>query len=246
MSLDFKTKSEVVYERLRHDIIDGKLKPGERIVISDLSDELGVSETPIREAIRRLESERLLDITPHVGPIVTKIDEKEVTEIYVIRIELESLATRLAAPYLRKADFDFLDKKIQQMELAIGQQNYEKLGLLNKDFHLRIYRAAPYVLLFKLIEDLWERVQRTRSVFALVPERALASLGEHKRIVEALRSRNSDLVGRLVKEQKGKSMKALVDFLEESGKLARFPPGTVNLDRIEPDLAEFWKAESHK
>ncbi len=213
MVVAFKTKNEAVYERLRHDIIDGKLKPGQRIVISDLSKEFGFSEIPIREAIRRLDSEGLLQVTPHVGTIVTKLDEKEVTEIYLIRIELESLAAKLATPHLSQVDLDFLNKKIQEMELATCRHNYEKLGLLNKDFHLRIYRAAPYPLLFKLIVDLWEKVQRTRSVFALVPERAIASVKEHRKIAEALRRKDADLVERLVRKQKENSMKTLVDYL---------------------------------
>jgi DNA-binding GntR family transcriptional regulator len=219
MAVAFKTKNEAVYERLRHDIIDGKLKPGQRIVISDLSKEFGFSEIPIREAIRRLDSEGLLQVTPHVGTIVTEIDEKEVTEIYLIRIELESLAAKLATPHISETDLDFLDKKNQEMELAISKHNYEKLGLLNKDFHLRIYRAAPYPLLFKLIVDLWEKVQRTRSVFALVPKRAIASVEEHRKITEALRSKDADLVERLVRQQKENSMKTLVDYLGKDSEL---------------------------
>jgi len=219
MAVAFKTKNEAVYERLRHDIIDGKLKPGQRIVISDLSKEFGFSEIPIREAIRRLDSEGLLQVTPHVGTIVTEIDEKEVTEIYLIRIELESLAAKLATPHISETDLDFLNKKNQEMELAISKQNYEKLGLLNKDFHLRIYLAAPYPLLFKLIVDLWEKVQRTRSVFALVPERAIASVEEHRKITEALRSKDADLVERLVREQKEHSMKTLVHYLGKNSEL---------------------------
>jgi len=219
MAVAFKTKSEAVYERLRQDIIDGKLKPGERIVMSDLSKDFGFSEIPIREAVRRLESEGLLYVTPHVGPIVSTIDEDEVTEIYLIRIELESLAAKLATPHLSDTDLDFLDKKIQEMESAIRRQNYEKLGPLNKDFHLRIYRAAPHRLLYKLIVDLWEKVQRTRSVFALVPERAVPAVKEHREIAKALKSKDADLVGKLVKEQKRNSMRALVDYLEESRNL---------------------------
>jgi len=226
MAVAFKTKNEAVYERLRHDIIDGKLKPGQRIVISDLSKEFGFSEIPIREAIRRLDSEGLLQVTPHVGTIVTEIDEKEVTEIYLIRIELESLAAKLATPHISETDLDFLNKKNQEMELAISKQNYEKLGLLNKDFHLRIYLAAPYPLLFKLIVDLWEKVQRTRSVFALVPERAIASVEEHRKITEALRSKDADLVERLVREQKENSMKTLVDYLGKNSELMMRKPGS--------------------
>lgn len=217
MNIFPKTKNEAVYEKLREAIIQGVLKPGQKLVISSLSKEFGCSEIPIREAIRRLESNELINLVPHVGATVSKIDEKEVTEIYLIRIELESLAARLATPHLTTADFQFIEKKLQEMELAIRHRDYEKFGVLNKDFHLRIYQAAPYPFLYKMIVDLWERVQRTQSVFALVPKRARASIKEHKKILSALKSKNRDLVGGLMREQKSRSMKALVKYIEENG-----------------------------
>ncbi len=213
MNILFKTKNEAVYETLRRDIIDGKLKPGEKIVISNLAKEFGFSEIPIREAIKKLESEGLLQVTPHVGTMVSKIDGKEAIEIYLIRIELESLAANLATPHLKEADLDFLENKIQEMESATDQRNYEKMGALNKDFHLRIYRATPYPYLFKLIVDLWEKVHRTRGVFALVPERAIASVEEHKKILAAIKEGDASLVTQLVRDQKRSSMKALTDYL---------------------------------
>jgi len=215
MNILFKTKNEAVYEKLREAIIQGVLKPGQKLVISSLSKEFGCSEIPIREAIRRLESDELINLIPHVGATVSKIDEKEVTEIYLIRIELESLAGKLAAPYLSEADLIFLNKKVQEMELVIKQSNYERLGILNMDFHLRIYQAAPYPLLFKLLVDLWEKVRRTQSVFTLIPKRAIASLTEHRKIIEALKLKDAELVGRLIREQKENSMKALVNFVRE-------------------------------
>jgi len=211
----FKTKNEAVYETLRGDILSGKLKPGEKIVISKLAKVFGFSEIPIREAIKKLESEDLLEGTPHVGTKVSKIEEKECIEIYLIRVELESLAAKLATPYLNEVDLDFLGKKIQEMELAIKQNNYGILSSLNKDFHLRIYNAAPYPYLFKLIVDLWEKVHRTLSVFVLTPKRAIVSTEGHKKILEAIRSKNAVLVGRLMRAQKNTSLKTIIDFLEK-------------------------------
>ena len=78
----------------------------------------GLSETPVREAIRRLESEGYIDFTPHMGAIVTKIDEGELVEIYLIRIALEELATRLAGPHIVDKDIDFLNRKNHEMEVG--------------------------------------------------------------------------------------------------------------------------------
>lgn len=216
MAVLFKTKSEAVYENLRRNIIDGKLKPGERIIISELSQKFGLSEIPIREAMKKLESEGLIQHTPHVGTMVSKINSEEFNEIYLIRTELEALAAKLATPYLTESDLDYLQRKIEEMESVANKKKYEKLGALNKDFHMKIYSAAPYPYLLKLIIDLWERLHRTRGVFALVPERAISAIKEHKRIVEAIKEKDSILVGNLVREQKQKSMKALNDFLTEN------------------------------
>ncbi|MFH0800288.1 MAG: GntR family transcriptional regulator, partial [Pseudomonadota bacterium] len=156
MPIVSKTKNVAVYKKLRQDIIKGKLKPGQKIVMADLAKAFGLSETPVREAIRRLESDGHVHFTPHMGAIVAKIDEGELVEIYLIRIALEALATRLASPHITDKDIDFLNKKNHEMEIAIQQGKYENLGSLNKNFHLRIYKAAPFPRLYKMICDLWD------------------------------------------------------------------------------------------
>ena len=188
MALNSKTKNMAVYEKLRQDIVRGKLKPGQKIVISNLVKEYGLSATPVREAIIRLQSDGYVNFTPHLGAVVSKIDEGELISIYLIRIELESLATRLAAPLITDKDIEFLEHKNREMELAIEQKENENLGSLNKEFHLRIYRAAHIPRLYNMICDLWEAFERSQSVFSYAPERAVASVAEHREIVEAFKS----------------------------------------------------------
>lgn len=216
MAVAFKTKNIAVYEALRKDIIDGKLKPGQKVIMSDLAKRFGLSEIPVREAIRRLESDGYVEFTPHVGAVVSKINEKEFVEIYLIRIELEALATRLAVPHVTPADIDYLDRKNHDMQLAVQQNQPEKLGALNKDFHLRIYQAGPYPYLFKLISDLWEKVERTQSVFAYVPERAPASVAEHAQIIQALRAKDLASAETLIKRQKSRTMTALQKYIHNT------------------------------
>ncbi len=216
MSLKFITKNVAVYEALRKDIIEGRLKPGQKIIMSEVAKEFGLSDIPVREAIRRLESEGYVHFTPHVGAIVSELDGDKIIELYLIRTELESLATRLAVPHVTSRDIDFLVKKNHEMELAIQSEKLEKLGALNKDFHLRIYRAAPYPTLTQLIEDLWEKMERTQCVFSFVPERAVESVEEHKKIIEALKAKDTNLAEELVKNQKSFTMTALERFIRES------------------------------
>jgi DNA-binding GntR family transcriptional regulator len=216
MAIASKTKNVAVYNKLRQGIIKGKLKPGQKVVMAELAKAFGLSETPVREAIRRLESEGYVDFTPHMGAIVTKIDEGELVEIYLIRIALEELATRLASPHITEKDIDFLNKKNREMEMAIQQNRYEILAGINKLFHLRIYKAAPFPRLYKMICDLWDTFERWPSVFSYVPERAAASVEEHKNIIQALRARDMEQADRLIKEQKERTMEALQKYMAQS------------------------------
>jgi DNA-binding GntR family transcriptional regulator len=215
MTVVSKTKNVAVYRKLRQSIIKGKLKPGQKLVMADLAKTFGLSETPVREAIRRLESDGFVHFTPHTGAVVTRIDEGKLVEIYLIRIELEALATRLAGPHITERDIEFLEKKNHDMEMAIQQNRYENLGALNKDFHLRIYKAAPFPRLYKMICDLWDAFERWPSVFSYVPERAAASVEEHKKIIEALRIGDIGQSDRLMKEQKERAMAALQKYMEQ-------------------------------
>ena len=212
-----KTKNVAVYERLRQDIVKGKLKPGQKIVMRELAKELGLSETPIREAIRRLESEGYLRFTPHMGALVSELDEQELVEIFLIRIELEALATRLAAPSLTDKDIDFLKRKNREMETTRQKGAYENLGGLNREFHLRIYKAAPYPRLYKMIGDLWETFERSQSVFAYVPERATTAVEEHRELIRVLKQRDGDLAGGLMKRHKENALEALKRYVARNG-----------------------------
>ena len=211
MEAIFKTKNEAIYDMLRKEILQARIKPGEKIVVSDLSKKIGVSEIPIREAVKKLESEGFLTVMPHVGITVSKLDPDEVVEFYLIRIELESLASRLATPHISQEDIEYLTKKNQEMKSALQRNDPEMLATLNKQFHLKIYAAAKRPHLYKLIADLWDKVSWIRSVFFLAPQIALDSLKEHAEIIEAIRKKDGELVGKLMREQKRHSLKAIAD-----------------------------------
>ena len=207
--IPYKTKSEFVFERLRQKIIDRELKPGQRIVLSDIAKEFGTSEIPIREAIRKFESEGIVKITPHVGAVVSMLEGSEYLEVYLMRIELEVLATKLAAPVATEKDIAALEKLILKADRAVQADKLEKLGPLNKEFHLRIYQIGPYPLLYKTVVDLWDRFELMQCVFSLVPKRAISSHEEHKKILSALADKNGRLAGRLVREHKNRTKKAI-------------------------------------
>lgn len=208
-----KTKNQVVYEKLRQRIIRGTIKPGQKLVMASLAKSLGFSETPIREAVRRLESDGYVTFTPHAGAIVTEINDRELSEIYLIRISLEALATRLAVPCISKNDVAWLVRKNEEMKVAVEENRYESLARLNKEFHLRIYRTAPTPRLYKMISDLWDAFERWPSIFSFVPERAASAIAEHEKIIDALSTSNVDQADKLMKEQKTNTLKALQNYM---------------------------------
>ena len=210
-----KTKNLLVYEKLRQGIIKGTLRPGQKLVMAALANKFKTSETPIREAIRRLESDGYVTFTPHSGAVVTEINQQELSEIYVIRISLEALATRLAVPYISQDDLIWLKKKNDEMKAAVEKNRYEQLARLNKAFHLRIYKAAPFPRLYRMISDLWDAFERWPSIFTYIPERATSALIEHEQIIEALEKADVDRADDLMKEQKKKSLEALQQYMVE-------------------------------
>ena len=211
-----KTKNLLVYEKLRQGIIKGTLKPGQKLVMATLAKKYKTSETPVREAIRRLESDGYVTFTPHSGAMVTEINRQELSEIYVIRISLEALATRLAVPFINQDDLIWLKKKNDEMKAAVGKNRYEQLARLNKAFHLRIYKAAPSPRLYKMISDLWDAFERWPSIFTYIPERADSAIREHEQIIEALETADVDRADDLMKEQKKKSLEALQKYMVQS------------------------------
>ena len=213
MKSKVKTKNLLAYEKLRQEIIKGTLKPGQKLVMAALAKRFKTSETPIREAIRRLESDGYVTFTPHSGAMVTELNRQELSEIYLIRISLEALATRLAVPFISPDDLSWLKKKNDEMKAAIKKNRYEHLARLNKDFHLKIYKAAPYPRLYRMISDLWDAFERWPSIFTYVPERANAAIKEHEQIIEALETADVDRADHLMKEQKKKSLESLQKYM---------------------------------
>lgn len=208
-----KTKNLLVYEKIRQGIIKGTLKPGQKLVMAALAKKFKTSETPIREAIRRLESDGYVTFTPHAGAVVTEINRQELSEIYLIRISLEALATRLAVPFISQEDLIWLKKKNEEMKAVIEKDRYDQLARLNKAFHLRIYKAAPFPRLYKMISNLWDAFERWPSVFTYIPERAASAIREHEQIIEALETADVDRADDLMKEQKKKSLEALQQYM---------------------------------
>jgi DNA-binding GntR family transcriptional regulator len=214
----FKSKSEIVYDFLKLNILNGKLKPGEKIAVTDIAKILGVSGIPIREALTKLEAEGLVTITPHVGARVISIDKIKFEEIHVIRTELEGLATRLACTCLKKEDFNRLEQILRESEEAFATSDYKELTELNEEFHFIIYRSCPNQSLYKMIVELLNKSRFASSSLVISESRAKNSIEEHRLIVKALRMNDGEMASKIVKQQKKDSWATLSKSISEDVK----------------------------
>lgn len=191
--LKFFTKTEIVYEKLKEDIISGILRQGEKIIAREISKELGVSDIPVREALKKLETEGLVENIPYVGSRVSQINLKKAAEIFAVRLELEAFATRLAAENAKAEEIDELQKivdEIDEINHDVQNTDLKKISRLNKAFHRRLYELSGNEVLCEHIFSLMDRSQYSQSIFAYLPNRQEYSNEEHQSIVDALRKGN--------------------------------------------------------
>jgi len=197
---NYKPLRELVFETLRKAIISGDLKSGERLMEVQLAEELGVSRTPVREAIRKLELEGLVVMVPRKGAYVAGVSLKDVAEVFEIRASLEGLAASLAAERITEDEIEHLERLLVQIKSCVDEGNIEKLIHKDEEFHDSLYKAARNEKLVQIINNLREQIHRFRVTSLTNPNRAKELFEEHKRIVEALADRDSDLARKITQE----------------------------------------------
>jgi DNA-binding GntR family transcriptional regulator len=198
----WSTKADFAYEALRQAIVTAVLEPGQQINPKQVAVDLGMSITPVREAMRRLEQDGLVVIRPYVGAEVKELPIDELCENLLIRSQLESLATELSTPLVTDRIFADLKAQIDFQQTCLAEKRFDEFGDLNRRFHMTIYDVIKERRLIKLIEQIWDQVPRAASVFTLVPERAVVAFEEHILIFEALRERDANRASSLVRQHK--------------------------------------------
>ncbi|MDO5677067.1 MAG: GntR family transcriptional regulator [Propionibacteriaceae bacterium] len=192
MSEESLSKSETVYRELRKRITDGRYVPGYRIVLAQVALELGVSVVPVREALRRLEAERLITFTRNVGAQVAAIDVSDYAESMEVLAMLEGMATALAADHLSEESLDEAAAVNDRMrQLAQGESfDPREFTMLNNRFHEIICAGCPNDHLSELLQDEWRRIAVIRrNVFAFEPVRSEKSVAEHDQILRLIREK---------------------------------------------------------
>lgn len=206
---------EVVCETLRAAIIEGILKPGERLMEIQVSEELGVSRTPVREAIRKLELEGFVVMIPRRGTYVSDLSIKDINEVFEVRTALDVLAAGLAAERITDEELEQMERFLVELGEYIEQNDMQKIVESDSQFHDLLYRASRNSRLVGIINNLREQLTRFRSLSMSYPGRIKQMLGEHTRLVESLGQRNVSLAKRLAGEHMANAEQTLLKTMLE-------------------------------
>ena len=206
---------DVVFNTLRKAILKGDLKPGERLMEIALAEKLGVSRTPIREAIRKLELEGLVVMAPRKGAKVASITERDLNDVLEVRKGMEELAIRLACERITPEQLDELDKVEKKFLNLIDSENLTELAEVDVEFHDVIYAATNNKRLIQLLNNLREQMYRYRIEYLKdsAVRRQLAK--EHIAICEALRTHDRESALRYVYVHIDNQQKAIIRSLNE-------------------------------
>lgn len=214
----YKTKVDLVYEMLMEKISRGDYRDGERLVISQISKENKVSDIPVREAIRRLESEGYVSVIANQGAVIRSFSQERITEIFQIKAVLEGYAARLSIDYLTQRDLDDLRALNDKLRKALRDGEEQEYSKLNMEFHLRMYRDMPYRELYGMIQELWKKYSITKTVFSITPSRMQQSIDEHEEIIDLIVRKEHDELERLMRLHKMRAGYSLIQGMQQKVK----------------------------
>lgn len=181
---------DAVFETLRIAILKGVLSPGQHLMEMQLAQQLGVSRTPVREAIRMLELEGLVLMIPRKGARVAAISEKSLCDVLEVRSALEELSVRLACSRIERADLERLEKINQQFIRLCQTDDVVSIAQIDEQFHGLIYEAADNAKLLQLLNQMQNQMYRYRVEYIKMKERRQILVEEHKKIIRALARRD--------------------------------------------------------
>ena len=189
-----------VFQSIREDILSGRYEQNTELKEAAIGAELGVSRTPVREALRQLELEGLVTIIPNRGAYVNMITAKDVQDIYVIRSMLEGLCARWATQSITAEQLDSMEETLCLSEYHTSKKNYEKLYELDSLFHEQLYEAGGSRILNHILSDFRDYVKMVRKATISTSSRSVTSTEEHRAIFEAIKEKDPDKAEALAKE----------------------------------------------
>ena len=215
---DYKPLREVIFNSLREAIIIGELKPGERLMEVQLAEKMGVSRTPVREAIRKLELEGLVDMMARRGAQVADLSVKDIMDVLEVRASLDGLATSLSALRITAEEIKELKHVNSQFISFVEKENLQ--GTIKKDveFHDIIYRSSRNEKLIQIANNLREQVQRFRVIYLKDFNSTQDIIKEHKDIFDAIQNRDFQLAQDNAQKHIKKQEEAIINSLKAGGR----------------------------
>lgn len=189
---DFLPLRDVVFKTLRQAILTGELKPGERLMEIHLANKLGVSRTPIREAIRKLELEGLVIMVPRRGAQVARITEKSMSDVLEVRRALDELAVELACRRITEEEKEQLKNACLQFEKAVTTNNVREIAKADVGFHDIIFSSTGNVRLTQMVNNLAEQMYRYRYEYIKDENQHDMLVKEHRRIFDSIMKNDTE------------------------------------------------------
>jgi len=194
---DYELLNQKVYRILKAEIIEGSLKPGTKLLENNIAKQLGISRTPIREALRELAAEGFVKMNPNQGVVVSNASVEDVQEVLQIRGVLEGLAARLATKMINEEEIKELEKYQKRMEYYTNKDDVLAFSEMDTEFHELILNICGNNRLIQIRKNLSDQAHRYQIRSLSVPGRLKYSLKEHQEIVEALKRKNPEQADRL-------------------------------------------------
>ena len=191
---------DVVFNTLRQAILRGELKPGERLMEIQLANKLGVSRTPIREALRKLELEGLVNMVPRKGAEVADITEKSLLDVLEVRKALEELSVQLACEKITEEEIEELKRVAERFKDTLDDQDVTKIAEADVAFHDVIYTATDNQKLILLLNNLREQMYRYRVEYLKKEEAYPQLIAEHEELIDNISKRNKEEATRIMCE----------------------------------------------
>ncbi len=196
-----------VFNKLREDILAGVYRENDELKENSIAGELGVSRTPVREALRQLELEGLVTMIPNKGAYVTGITSKDMHDIYMIRSYLEGLCAKWACEHITQEQIEALEEVLYLSEFHAKKNHKEQMVELDSKFHELIYQASGSKILYHVLSDFHHYVERIRKITLAMPSRASQASQEHAAILDAIKQRDAARAEQLAYEHIESSIK---------------------------------------
>ncbi len=208
--------SEAAHDTLRRAIIQGRLPAGSRLNEIALAQAFSISRTPIREALLRLESERLVERNGRGGLVVGEVTPQEILELYVVRQAINGLAARLAAENATTLDLAELRWNHAELKSANDGRDYERMAAANLRFHERIGQATRNAVLLSLMSEIHDRVRRFPGTTFSYPGRAAEAVTDHEALLKAIEARDPDQAEHLARTHMERAMQLRIEMLHRT------------------------------